>query len=219
MAPPRNLRRRQVLTDAAIEILGTSGTHELSHRAVDERTGLPAGTTSNYFRNRDDLLEAVTRRVVELHLADMTAAEGQAAAGGQAPEHQAGAGGPACIAAPVGPEQLAEMIGASLYDAATRRRVRFLAVYELSLEATRRPALMQAMGDITQATLEVTIAHHRALGLKTSPEQVHALMTLFGGALFMLVTGPPEAVTPDATLTTARCLVQGVLGAVGGRGL
>jgi DNA-binding transcriptional regulator YbjK len=199
MAPPRNLRRRQVLTDAAIEILGTSGIHELSHRAVDERTGVPAGTTSNYFRNRDDLLEAVTRRVIELHLADMTAA-----------------GSPAGTGAPIGPEQLAEMIGASLYDAATRRRVRFLAIYELSLEATRRPALMEAMSDIARATLDFTIAYHRALGLKTSPEQVHALMTLFGGALFTLVTGPPEAVTPEAALAMARSLVQGVLATVAG---
>jgi len=69
MAPPRNLRRRRALTDSAIEILGTSGTHELSHRAVDERAGLPAGTTSNYFSTRDDLLENPAALYAGLHWA------------------------------------------------------------------------------------------------------------------------------------------------------
>ena len=40
---------------------------------------------------------------------------------------------------------------------------------------------------------------------------MQALIALFGGTLLTLVTGPPEAVTPLATLTLARCLVSGVL--------
>lgn len=196
MAPPRNLRRRQALADAAIEILGASGLHELSHRTVDERAGLPSGTTSNYFRSRDDLLDAVARRVVELHLADMAAAQAQ-------------------VTGVIDRDGLAEMIGASLHDAATRHRRRFLAIYELSLEATRRPELAQVMSEIAIARLAFTVGQHRALGLGTSPGQVQALMTLFGGALLALVTGPPEAVTPEATLTLARCMVAGLLGSMG----
>src|SRR5580698_8521514 len=61
MAPPRNTRRRSALADAAIEVLGTAGIHKLSHRAVDERAGLPAGTAANYFPRRDDLLAAAAR--------------------------------------------------------------------------------------------------------------------------------------------------------------
>jgi DNA-binding transcriptional regulator YbjK len=192
MAPPKNLRRRRALTDSAIEILGMSGMHELSHRAVDERAGLPAGTTSNYFPSRDDLLEAAARRIVELQVADMQAADGQ-------------------VAGPVGLSQLAELIGASLYDSATRRRTQFLAIFELTLEATRRPGLGQALAQIAAATLEATVAEHRALGLDTSPEQVQLLLTLFAGALLALVTGPREAVTPGAALTLAHSLVTGAL--------
>ena len=72
MAPPRNTRRRSALADAAIEVLGTAGIHKLSHRAVDERAGLPAGTAANYFPRRDDLLAAAAERVAELHVAEMT---------------------------------------------------------------------------------------------------------------------------------------------------
>jgi len=195
MAPPRNTERRDALADAAIQILGTAGIHKLSHRSVDERAGLPHGTAANYFPTRDDLLTAAARRVAGLHLAEMTAADLQAAGA-------------------AGRDVLAELIGASLYDSATRHRARYLAIFELTLEATRRPELARSMADLGAAAVETTVAEHRALGLPTSPEQVHALITLFGGTLLTLVTGPPGAVTRDGALALARALVTGALGAI-----
>jgi DNA-binding transcriptional regulator YbjK len=195
MAPPRNTQRRDALADAAIEILGTAGIHKLSHRSVDERAGLPHGTAANYFPTRDDLLTAAARRVAGLHLADVAAAD--LAASGLADSNA-----------------LAELIGASLYDSATRHRARYLAIFELTLEATRRPGLARSLAELGVAVLETTVAEHRSLGLPTSPEQVQALITLFGGTLLALVTGPPEAVTRDGALALARAMVTGTLGAI-----
>lgn len=196
MAPPRNTRRRNALADAAIEVLGTSGIHKLSHRAVDERAGLPPGTATNYFPRRDDLLAAAAERVAELHMAEMAAADRAAPnAGGDT----------------AGPDLLAGLIGASLYDAATRHRTRYLAAYELALESTRQPALSVAMSRLGGGAMETTIAEHRALGLTTTPEQVQALIALYNGTLLTLVVAPPGAVTPEATLALARSLVAGVL--------
>jgi DNA-binding transcriptional regulator YbjK len=200
MAPPRNTRRRDALADAAIQILGTAGIHRLSHRSVDEQAGLPHGTAVNYFPTRDDLLAAAARRVARLHLAEMAAA-GRAAAGRSA-------------AGPGDRDVLAELIGASLYDSATRHRVRYLAILELTLEATRRPELASSMAELGAAALETTVAEHRALGISTSPGQVQALITLFGGTLLTLVTGPPQAVTRDGALALARALVTGTLDAL-----
>jgi DNA-binding transcriptional regulator YbjK len=197
MAPPRNERRRQALADAAIAILGTSGIHSLSHRAVDERAELPVGTAANYFPTRDELLAAAASRVFGLHIAAMEATDSQ-------------------VTGPVGPDGLAELIGDALYDCAARHRTRYLAIYEITLEATRRPALADALSGMIAATLDVTIGQHRALGLDTSPAQVQALITLFSGALLTLAAGPPEAVTPNATGALARCLVTGVLTTVPG---
>ena len=45
--------------DAAVELLGTEGVRALSHARVDERAGLPAGSTSNWFRTRRALLAGV----------------------------------------------------------------------------------------------------------------------------------------------------------------
>jgi DNA-binding transcriptional regulator YbjK len=209
MAPPRNTRRRRALADAVIEVLGTAGIHKLSHRAVDERAGLPAGTAANYFPRRDDLLAAAAERVAELHVAEMSAADRAAAernaAGGST------AGRPASVPAGAGPDVLAALIGASLHDAATRNRTRYLAAYELALESTRQPALAEAMSRLGAAAFGTTLAEHRSLGLPTTPEQVQSLIALYNGTLLTLVVAPPETVTPEATLALARCLVTGVL--------
>lgn len=198
MAPPRNTRRRSALADAAIEVLGTAGMHKLSHRAVDERAGLPAGTAANYFPRRNDLLAAAAERVAELHVAEMTAAD------------RAATGAPA--GAPAGPGTLAELIGASLHDAATRHRTRYLAAYELALESTRQPALATALARLSADALGTTLAEHRSLGLDTTPEQVQALIALYNGTLLTLVIAPPGTVTPEAALALARSLVTGVFG-------
>lgn len=193
MAPPRNLRRRDALADAAIEILGTAGIHKLSHRAVDEEAGLPPGTASNYFPRRDDLLAAAASRVAELNMAGMAAANRE-------------------VATPAGLDSVAELIGGFMFECATRYRTRYLAIFELTLEATRRPWLAQSIAELASGALAATMAEHQALGLSTSPRQAQAMITLFTGALLNLVAGQPEAVTPENTLTLARSLVVGVLG-------
>ena len=194
MAPPRNAARRHAIADAAIEILGTAGSHKLSHRAVDERAGLPSGTAANYFPTRDDLLAAAADRIAGLQFAEMASAN-DAAAG----------------TALIGEDQLAGLLGDALYDAATTHRTRFLAVFELLLESTRQPALAQTLAHLGTAALGATSAGHRSLGLETSPGQVQALITLYGGTLFTLVTSAPEAVTREGTLMLARSIVTGVM--------
>lgn len=198
MAPPRNVRRREALADAAIEILGTGGIHKLSHRAVDEQAGLPQGTASNYFPRRDDLLAAAVSRIGELQWAAMAAARRETAVS-------------VGVAGPVDEADLIDLIGTFLYESATRHRTRYLAVFELTLESTRRPELAQAIAQLVGVALDTTIAEHRALGLTTSPEQVQALISLYSGALLTSVISPEGAFTHEGALALARCIVAGVL--------
>ena len=58
--------------DAAIDLLGTQGLRALTHGRVDERAGLPKGSTSNYFRTRSALLAGVNERILERELADFS---------------------------------------------------------------------------------------------------------------------------------------------------
>ena len=66
------LDREQRLLDAAIDVLGTRGMRQLTHRAVDAAAGLPVGSTSNRFRTRESLLVGVLRRILERETAMWT---------------------------------------------------------------------------------------------------------------------------------------------------
>ncbi len=64
--------RETRLLDAAIDVLGTRGMRQLTHRAVDTAAGLPIGSTSNRFRTRPALLVGVLRRILERETAMWT---------------------------------------------------------------------------------------------------------------------------------------------------
>lgn len=56
-------QRRTVLADAAIRVVAEHGLRGLTHRAVDAAAQLPQGSTSNIFRTRAELVEAVAERI------------------------------------------------------------------------------------------------------------------------------------------------------------
>jgi DNA-binding transcriptional regulator YbjK len=61
--------RRTLLLDAALAVVADKGMKGLTHRAVDTAAGLSEGTTSNYYRNRAALVEAVLDRLEQLDAA------------------------------------------------------------------------------------------------------------------------------------------------------
>jgi DNA-binding transcriptional regulator YbjK len=66
--------------DAAVELVGTEGLRALTHARVDQRAGLPRGSTSNYFRTRAALLSGVVDWIVERELSEVGAAFSAASA-------------------------------------------------------------------------------------------------------------------------------------------
>jgi DNA-binding transcriptional regulator YbjK len=163
--PPLNQERRDALTDAAIEILAESGTHGLSHRAVDERAEVPAGTTSNYFRSRDALLEAAAQRVVQLHfrwLADIR-------------EQHAGE---------LNRERLIEILAGVVDESINPLRHRYLAMFHLALESTHRPQLQQSLAQLSETSVELTRGVHLGPGIDPSHEDIVLLHAFYNGVLF-----------------------------------
>ncbi|KAA0107782.1 TetR family transcriptional regulator [Mycolicibacterium sp. P1-5] len=53
-------------------LLGSNGARGLSHPRVDQHAGVPAGTTSFYYRTRKALVQAVASRISELDIADLS---------------------------------------------------------------------------------------------------------------------------------------------------
>jgi len=197
--PRTNPARRRSLTDAAITLLASDGVHGLTHRSAERAAGLPAGTASNYFRSREELLVAAAERIVELHLADMERADTAAArSAAEQPE-------------PTSPD-VVQLIAASLEAAASAQRDRYLAVFELTLESRRRPALTSALARLAGGAAGFTGDQHAELGFEVPPRAVPLLITLYGGALFTLVTGPRMPGGPTAH-DLARAIVAGALAA------
>lgn len=65
---PAGTRERSL--DAAVELLGAEGVRALSHARVDDRAGLPPGSTSNWFRTRRALLGGIVDWIAEQERAD-----------------------------------------------------------------------------------------------------------------------------------------------------
>lgn len=190
--PPANPRRRRALADAAIGLLAEEGVHGLTHRTVETRAGVPAGTATNYFRNREALLVAAAERVLELHFADMAAATDG-------------------MAGPTGVDELVDMITESLWGAATVLRDRYLAIFELRLEARRRPALEHVLSRLERAAVADTTGLHQTLGTRASQAAVATLSTLYGGTLFYLVTGPAGGFDKAKVRGLVSVMVHGAL--------
>jgi DNA-binding transcriptional regulator YbjK len=202
--PPPNEQRRAQLADAGIELLVESGVHGVTHRAVDRRAGLPAGTASNYFRSREALLVATATRIVQRHQADMATVAAEAAGAEIAGGDDVG--------------RAVELIADSLLLAAGAHRELYLAIFELRLESLRRPALAAAIDELMAAMASYTAGHHAELGLAIPPAAIPPMLVAYGGALFALVTGPVEAVTREVVRPLAVAIVHGGLAAASGQG-
>jgi DNA-binding transcriptional regulator YbjK len=54
--------------DASLDLMADGGLRALTHARVDERAGLPKGSTSNWFRTRNSLLLGVMDHIVQLEM-------------------------------------------------------------------------------------------------------------------------------------------------------
>ncbi|MFZ0715364.1 TetR/AcrR family transcriptional regulator [Mycobacterium sp.] len=196
---PNPDQRRRELCDAAIQLLADDGAKGLSHLKVDGRAGVPDGTTSFYFRTRSALLHAVAERMVELDLATL-----QAVADSAGIEAGASASTLAKVVIQTGEEpQL------------TRTKAR----YELTMQATRDPALAATL---ERATRAFTKLHHDIFvqllphGAELDPAVVDDLtnitLTFINGLLLRLAHGDRIIESPEQLDGVLSAIVAGVLG-------
>ena len=141
----QNTARRGALLDAAIEVLAREGARGLTFRAVDTEAQVPAGTASNYFDNRDDLLTQVGHRFYERLE--------------PGPEVIAG-----LLEGRRDRDRVTELMH-DLVDRVSQFRSGYLALVELRLEATRRPELRRLLTERIRADVDANIGYHVSSGL------------------------------------------------------
>jgi DNA-binding transcriptional regulator YbjK len=182
---PANPERRIQILDAAIDILCDDGVGGLTHRQVDVRAGVPAGTTSNYYRTRQALLEASAARTVELHWQRVEAL--QSAVG------------------PLNRDAVkALMIRMLEPDEQFRRWT--LARFELFIESTRREELRPMMKELQAAAVKSATLIFEAAGFTPTPERMDELARVLNGFVFSNLTIAPEPDTQDAADLVDRLL-------------
>ena len=154
--------RRTQLLDAALTVVADKGMKGLTHRAVDAAAQLPQGTTSNYYRNRAALVEAVLDRLLELDAALL--------------EEQGPAGPPKDV------EELAAQLAAMLLALAGQHAGLTRARLALSLD---KPEAVTAGHFRLVGGLEQALA---ALGVADAAARARDLADYGDGALLHLLT-------------------------------
>ncbi|MFC9797474.1 TetR/AcrR family transcriptional regulator [Streptomyces sp. NPDC127584] len=233
--------RADRIGDAALDLLVERGMRGLTHRAVDERAGLPQGSTSNHARTRQALLETAVRRQVQRESQVLTPDELPGAAGARSAGGPGWADGPDAEAgpdagaepdagarpnagadpgAPLDPDVLLDALSLALHRYLTDHRALLVSRYELALEATRRPelrAFFDAAGSVFRRPL---VAMTAAAGSAEPERHALSLIAWCEGLMFSCAAGSFHAAVPSRSelRTGFEELLRGMLGAGPGPG-
>lgn len=185
----RNDDRRAVLADAALAVLAREGGRGLTHRAVDAEAGVPQGTTSNYFRSRTELIAALADRITVRLTPDQETLD------------RLGALPPT--------RELFTLYVRDIVRRLTAERDVTLALFELRLEAARRPELAEVIGPWLRLGFANDVAFNTAAGLPGGEREIALFHYALDGLMLdrLTVSIDPDASTDDVV----DALVDGLL--------
>lgn len=175
----RNPQRRAELADAGLRILAREGARGLTHRAIDEEAKVPKGTSSNYFRSRSDVIAGMIERIGERLAPDPTIHRSLAS---KTPS----------------PELFADYMRDIVARLLGNRDVT-LALFELRLEASRRPEIRDVLGSWQRSNFRSDVEFNLAAGLPGGAREVALFHYAIDGLLFDRLTYPidPDTSTDD----------------------
>lgn len=171
----RNDERRATLADAGIRVLAQSGARGLTHRAVDAEAGTPPGTASNYFPTRDVLIAELVARIGERLTPD-----------------------PELLASRATQQPTRALFATYIHDVVSRLSTApdvSLALFELRLEAARRPSVAEALGSWRRQAFEGDIAFTAQAGLPGTRNQIALFHYAIDGLMLDRLTVPIDAET------------------------
>src|SRR3954451_9295763 len=177
---PNIEQRRRDLCDAAVGLLAAEAARGLTHLRVGRLAGFADGTTSFYYQTRSALLRGAIDRVIELDVADFTAAL-NATHDGEVDS------------------LLSRLAEQAMRTAVEPERSRARARFELMMIASRDPELSAASDGLTDrfvAISEAAVAQVQPVGSPPDQQlikdQAFAIVTFLGGFLFRLAYGLAE---------------------------
>lgn len=173
----KNEIRRRAIADAGLRVLAAEGFRGLTHRAVDLEADLPTGTTSNYFRSRDTLVEGLVERIAERLAPTQEDLDARASA-----------------------EPSRALFADYIRDIVRRLsddRDVTLALFQLRLESSRRPEVAAVLGAWQRAGFDADVAFNTAAGLPGDRRDIALFHYAIDGLLLDRLTTPidPETST------------------------
>ncbi len=161
---------RQRALEAAVDLLGTNGVRALTHARVDERAGLPPGSTSNWFRTRRALVKGVVDWIAERERADFD---------------------PSVLSAIARIDDLVEglcaMVELQSGPFATRTRARYALFLELAEDTELGEPMRQQRLEFERWTEQIVVA----VGIPDPVPATRAVMALGDGLLLHRLTVDP----------------------------
>ena len=181
---PLGAERRDAIADAAIHLVASRGLRGLTHRAVDAEAGLPAGSTSYYLRTRHALLAACVDRLLALD--ERTISER--------------AGVP-----------VVEVLVAMMVRLAREQPASTIARYELTLEATRHPALAALINEHARRLRSGLARMLADAGIPDPEDSSWPMAAMLDGLLRDRITGLGATLSDKAFEESVRTSVSALL--------
>jgi DNA-binding transcriptional regulator YbjK len=191
---PRGELRRAELLEAAIHLIGAHGMDAVTHRAVARAAGVPAASTSYYFRSKDELIEQALQALAEREIARLQ--ERREALGAAIVDLEATVEAlSGWIEEQVGPEGSVEL----------------LAQYQLQLEAARRPEARAILAAWKAGTDELAETAMRSLGARDARTAAILLISAIDGLRLRLLASGHEPLEGPALRAVLRALLVGLV--------
>jgi DNA-binding transcriptional regulator YbjK len=173
----RDPHRRDRIVEAAVAVIAEDGLDALTHRAAAAQAGVPLGSTTYYFADLDELLDAAVRLVAERNVQRLRAW---------------------ADSLPAEPDLSTELAEFIVRLATTHRQTSVLA-YELYGAALRRPALRSASTAWDDMLRDVFTS-------RVDPVTANALTALFDGLLYQALVSPRKPRRTDVQPLLQRLL-------------
>src|SRR5215212_3040701 len=180
--------RRELLLDAAIQVLGERGVRAVTHRAVDAEAGVGAGSTANYFATREALFNAIVERFAQRERANFEEI--------------------AARVCPTSPAELGRALGELARGSAGPERALTLSRYALLVESANNPVLREQMA-LTGARVSSWFATWlRLIGSSDPDHHMHLVGNyLTGLVLHQLAIPDPQFDPTDKVISLLESLV------------
>lgn len=170
---------------AAVDVLGSHGVRALTHARVDDRAGLPPGSTSNWFRTRRALLAGTVDWIAEQERNDFA---------------------PVAARTVAGVDDLVEGLCVMVEVQADRFAVRTRARYALFLELAQDPEVGGPLREQRAAFQRWTEELMVAVGIADPVPAARAVMALGDGLLLHRLTVDPGLDVRPAIQRAVRAL-------------